>query len=178
MVILAQVFNIFKQIKIKQPTTLVPFLKNNFDHLKFSQKNTNTMFYYQHSGSFLKKIFLLCQSLLVSKKNVLFISELSNINYLPISNKILFLKTKSYFFKLLRYFRVAAIIIFDFNQRNFLLRRFLSTKCVTIVFNKKIKQSSNCIQVNCDGLSNSKLYKYVLYLMVLKFYKQFYNKYR
>lgn len=96
------------------------------------------------------------------------------MNYLPIDNKILFIRGKKIFFKVLKYYNIGAIIIFDFKNQKFLLRRFLTTSCISITLNPKIKHKESSIFFKADkNFNNSFLAKYLLFLVILKLYKRF-----
>jgi len=123
------------------------------------------------SNSGFEKLLHICQIIFSLSKNLLFICDSSNINYLPINNGVIFSRGNKSFHKLLKFFAVGAVVVLDFKHQDFLLKRFLSSNCLTVICNNKIKKNNACIHLQDTMLENNNLSKYILFVMVLKFYK-------
>jgi hypothetical protein len=113
-----------------------------------------------------KKILHVLQVLFVTNNNVLFIDFSFNFNYLPIKNELLFNRSYKQLLKLVKFFNVGLILVFNLNNKPFYAKKILNLGVVSL-------SASSCFAKNVLDLNvstNNLVYNYTLYIATLQLY--------
>ena len=146
---------------IKVPTITNVFKKKK--HCNYTIPNYYLQFFFNKN---LKKIFSVLQVVFLSKCNVLFMDFNFNFNYLPISNALLFNRSSKQLSKLIKFFNVGLILVFDLNNKPFYAKKILNLGIITLT-------SDSCFVQNVLDLNiavNNPVYNYTLYITTLQLY--------
>ena len=148
----------------------LPLPKNNYKpHYYY-----NTILSKFISNKTFKKLNFLLESILILNKNILILDSNYNYNYLPLSNQLIFTRSKKKFYKLLKYFDISILLYLDLKKKDFFFKKYYKSTLITIVgnndfFSKKIDLSLN--------LPNANIYNYMIYIHIMTIYLKIKNKY-
>ncbi len=141
------------------------FIKNKFNHSKINHIIYNNLPILMHSKINLLLNFLLYVFSL--KKNLIFIDNSTNYNYLPINNYLLFSRSKKNLHKLVKYFNVGVIIFLNTNCKLFTIKNLLKLKLINISLNNTFFSKNVDLNLNTP---NNYIYNYIIYILVIKLY--------
>jgi hypothetical protein len=99
--------------------------------------------------------------------NIIFVDFNFNFNYLPLQNYNFFCRSKKKLQKILNYFDVRAIIYFNLNKKQFILKNLYKHKMINISCN------ANLIPKNFDlslKIPNTYINHYLTYIYILSFF--------
>lgn len=142
------------------------FSKNDF-YTSISKTNTVFFFSYFNNNPDFKKITNLVSNLLFLNKNVLFIDNNINYNYLPIDNNILFSRSYKKLYKIIRYFNIAVIFYVDLKKKKFVFKKLYNCNLINISISNKF--ISKKFDLNL-GFINNYIHTYLFYLVILNLY--------
>ena len=106
------------------------------------------------------------------KKNLIFVDYDINYNYLPISNSLLFSRSKKNLHKLIKYFDISIIIFFNTNSKLFTVKNLLKLKLINISSNNTFLEKNVDF---CLNIPNNYIYNYIIYILVIKLYLKIKN---
>lgn len=115
--------------------------------------------------SFFSNIFFL-------KKNCLLLDYENNLNYLPISNKILFDRDNRSLYKTVKFFNVNTLVFFNMNKKLFIFSKLTSYKLINISTNTLL--DNNRVDINL-GLPKTTFYNYLVYVIIINIYLKLNN---
>jgi len=95
-----------------------------------------------------------------------------NYNYLPISNKNILNRSEKHLQKLLTYFNISSVIFFNLNKKNFLIKKLLKFKLISVSLNKDLFGNNFDISIN---LPNNPITHYLIYTHILNTYLKIKN---
>ena len=101
------------------------------------------------------------------KKNCVFLNYENNLNYLPISNKILFGRGNRQLYKTIKFFNVNTFIYLNMGKKLFTFNKLASFKLINISSNNHLNNTK--IDVNLN-LPNTVFYNYLTYIIVINLY--------
>jgi hypothetical protein len=136
---------------------------------------------YVHNYSFFDKIFnkylfkklvFLLINLFSFKKNLLFVDLDTNYNYLPINNNIIFNRSSSKLYKLIKYFDVALIFYINLKKKKFIFKKLYSCNVLNVSLSNNFVKDKFDLHIDIKN----KLTMYMFYLFVLNFYIKVKNK--
>lgn len=110
-------------------------------------------------------MYAVLYTVFLANKNVFFVDNNTNFNYLPVDYKILYARTQSLLKKTIKYFNVTAVIFLDFGYNNFFLKKLQKCRLLHINCNG----SSKGTDINL-GLVNTKINNYLLYVFIINLY--------
>ena len=106
------------------------------------------------------------------KKNLIFVDYDINYNYLPISNSLLFSRSKKNLHKLIKYFDISIIIFFNTNSKLFTVKSLLKLRLINISSNNTFLHKNVDF---CLNIPNNYIYNYIIYILVIKLYLKIKN---
>ena len=128
------------------------------------------LFKYCLSTSITAKLRMLLQCVFLNNKNILFLSDHFNFNYLPIDNKKILKRSAKSFKKIIKYFNVSVVIFIDLKKSIFFYKILQKYKIINITVGKSFCRSDFFIK-----LENNDISKYLFYLFILHFYLKIKN---
>ncbi len=147
---------------------LLGYPKNDYKFIK----NTNI---FNYSFLFLKnfsiknnliKILYLVSTLFVINKNVLFVDNDINYNYLPIKNELLFNRSFKKLTKLIKYYNIHLIFYINLKKKKFIFKKLYSCGVINTTLSNNLISKKFDLYFNF----NNSVYVYILYLALLKIY--------
>lgn len=150
-----------------QKSFFLSFSKNDFRSYTNNTPNTLFCFSYFNGNSDFKKIVYLISNLLFFNKNVLFVDNNVNYNYLPIHNNILFSRSYKKLYKIIKYFNIAVIFYIDLKKKKFIFKKLYNCNLINISISNRF--ISKKFDLNL-GFINNYIHTYLFYLVVLNLY--------
>lgn len=142
---------------IKNITILKPKKKNFVYFYIFFQKHIN-----------IKKLINLSSvlyCLFIGNKNILFISDSINYNYIPIRNSDILKRSSKNLVKLFKYFNIGLVITFNIQKLNFFCKVFKKYLIINVVVGAFFKEAD--YNIDC---SNNAIIQYMLYVNTMQIY--------
>lgn len=154
---------LYKNVKniAKIPTILNVFKKKNY--VNYTIYNHYLQFFFDNN---FKKFIYLFQILFLTKHNILFMDHNINFNYLPINNDILFSRSYRQLLKLVKFFNVGLVVIFNLSQKPFYAKKILNLGIIALTSDSRFV--NNILDLNTA--TNNPIYNYTLYIATLQLY--------
>lgn len=149
----------------------------------FLPKNENSQlislkaFKFFFEGQFLPKskillIIAFFSNMFFLKKNCLFVDRISNLNYLPVPNSVLFSRNSKYLRKIIKFFDVNTFVFLDMSKESFIFSRLASFKLVNV--SPSTSLTNTAVDLNLD-LPNTAFYNYLVYTIIIGLYLKIKN---
>ena len=104
--------------------------------------------------------------------NIVFIDFNFNFNYLPLDNRNFFCRSKKKLQKMLNYFNVKAIIYFNINKKQFIIKKLHQFKLINISCNNDLILKNFDLSINTP---NTHINHYLTYIYILSFFLKIKN---
>jgi hypothetical protein len=153
-------------VRVEKKKFLLKSPQNNYilkTHIVFTNNFLNI--FSKHTMFTL--INLLTQVLHLNK-NILFLDNNVNYNYLPISNESLFNRPFKKLWKQLKYFDVSLIFYFNLNKKKFIFKKLRILDVIHVSSSNELFRSK--FDFSFELPNNNQFYNYIIYLIVLKTY--------
>lgn len=139
---------------------------NNIKLFKFFLHN------YLLPKSVLSIVIPLFHNIFSSYNNCLFINCDDNLNYLPVSNKILFSRGGKQLYKTIKFFNINTLVFLNVGKKLSVFNKLTSYKLINVSSSSIINNSK--IDFNL-GLPNTTFYNYLVYIVVVNLYLKIKN---
>lgn len=102
----------------------------------------------------------------------MFVDIDTNLNYLPISNSVIFSRSFSKLYKLIKYFDVSLVFYMNLKKKKFIFKKVYGCNVINVSLSKSLVGTK--FDLNLNLKNNIQLY--VLYLFVVSTYIKVKNK--
>ncbi len=149
------------------------FSKNDFISTINKPINFNNLTLFKLFDVYIfKKLMFLLTNLFHNNNNVLFVDIDTNYNYLPVSNNILFNRSFSKLYKIIKYFKVGLVFYINLKKKKFIFKKIYNSNVINVSLSDDFIKNKFDLGFNIK----SPVGLYVFYLFVLNIYIKVNNK--
>ena len=103
--------------------------------------------------------------LFIENSSVLFISDSTNYNYIPVKNSDILKRSSKSLIRLFRYFNVSLVIVFNLKKLNFFYKIFKKYLIISVVVGAFFKEAD--FNIDCG---DNVIIQYMLYIHTMQIY--------
>lgn len=155
--------------KFKKQIHLLAFSKNDFNttnNLVLTNQNFIYFTNFRLRGD-IKKLLYIISSLLVLGKNILFIDNDINYNYLPINNSFIFNRRTNRLTKFIKYFDITMVFYLNLKKKKFVFKKLFNCRTINVCLSTQLLPKKFDMTFS---VGKNDFYMYIFYLLVVKSY--------